>query len=146
MTLGVATFLLAVLVIVYAMLRGQDVKRVTPGGEIEFYSSGGGTEFSSEEIKQRQNNMDQRLSELEQRARQSASQSPTPPMLPSNPRPSTAAPASPTSNWSTNWSTTAPSVAPSTTTPTAPQSPPTSPADLPSGVSGAGVWLGGGRL
>lgn len=75
-SLSVATFLLAVLVMAYALARGQEIKRVSPTGDIEFYSSGGGTEFSSEEIEQRQESMDQRLSELEQRARESGGSQP----------------------------------------------------------------------
>jgi uncharacterized protein DUF2510 len=75
-SLTLAGFALAVVVVVYAVARGQDVKRVSPTGEIEFYSSGGGTEFSSEEIRQRQDGMDERLSQLEQRARDSAGSAP----------------------------------------------------------------------
>lgn len=63
--------MLAVVLTAYALSRGQEVKRVSPTGDIEFYSSGGGTEFNSEEISQRQSSMDERLSELEQRARES---------------------------------------------------------------------------
>jgi len=62
----------------YAVMRGQEVKSVSPTGSIEFYSSGGGTEFSSEEIKQRQGNMDERISQLEHRAQESAEADPDP--------------------------------------------------------------------
>lgn len=76
--LSTAAFVLAVAVVLYAILQGQEIKKVSPSGDIEFYSSGGGTEFSSDEIKQRQNSMDSRLSDLEQRARQSAEAEPEP--------------------------------------------------------------------
>lgn len=75
-SISLATFLLAMLVVLYSVIRAQDVKRVSPTGDIEFYSSGGGVAFSTEEIKQRQQNMDDRLNELERMARESAQSSP----------------------------------------------------------------------
>jgi hypothetical protein len=80
--IGMAGFLLSVVLIVYALSRGQEIKRISPTGDVEFYSSGGGTEFSSEEIQQRQEGMEQRLSELEQQARETGgSREPAPDVL-----------------------------------------------------------------
>lgn len=78
-TWSMAGFMLAVVLTAYALSRGQEIKRVSPTGDIEFYSSGGGTEFNSEEIQQRQTSMDERLSELEQRARETGGSEEPPP-------------------------------------------------------------------
>lgn len=77
LTLSAAGFMLAVLVITYALIRGQDIKRVSPTGDIEFYSSGA-AKLGSEQIEQQQESMEQRLSELEQQARESGGSTPSP--------------------------------------------------------------------
>jgi Protein of unknown function (DUF2510) len=65
-----ATLLIGVSAVVYAMSRGQDIKRVTPSGEIEFYSTG--EQLSQGEIENRQGGLEQRVSELEQEAKSRA--------------------------------------------------------------------------
>lgn len=73
----VGSFIIGSAVVGYAMSRGQDVKRIKPSGEIEFYSTK--EELSAQEIRPQQQNLEKRVSELEQEAKnQSASQVATP--------------------------------------------------------------------
>lgn len=74
--LSVAGFLLAVVVIAFAVFKGQEIRKVSPTGDVEFYSTGGGG--SGEEITVRQDDIDRRVAELEGEAQQQGGGLPAP--------------------------------------------------------------------
>jgi uncharacterized small protein (DUF1192 family) len=66
-----AAFVLAVVVVAIALLRGQDVKSVDPSGKVEFYGSAG-QEYSQEEIEKRQSSLERDLARLKEQAAQAS--------------------------------------------------------------------------